>query len=231
MIGGLGLSVFDTPGPGTVMGFASGGHPGPPPGEQQRARAEAALGFALPTPLEQLYAIADGGFGPGDAGLWPLHTVVETYGRFAATPQGPNDEPWPARYLPIANADPAIYCLDLATGAVVVHDVQEMAHLGRGQWERSFTRESSNLGDWLEDWLGRKTMAQALDDDMREAMRAAEARPPSPVTGYPMQFDDPAQQAEAEITFLSHADASLRASFGLPAIGWEDEVRRRHGVR
>ena len=41
-----------------------------------------------------------------------------------------------------------------------------------------------------------------------------------------MQFDDAAQQAESEITFLSYASSSLRADFGLPETGWEDEVRR-----
>ena len=39
-----------------------------------------------------------------------------------------------------------------------------------------------------------------------------------------------AEQAEAEITFLSHGPLSLRADFGLPETGWEDEVRRRHGL-
>jgi hypothetical protein len=194
------------------------------------ARAEAVLGFGLPAPLAQLYAIADGGFGPGDTGLWSLNTVVDTYRRYVSAPQGPNDEPWPAKYLPVAEADPAVYCLDLATGAVVIHDVQEMEHLGRGQWERSFRRASPSLREWLEGWLGQKTMTETLEDEMRAAMRAAASRPRSPVTGYPMQLDDPAQQAEAEITFLSHADASLRASFGLPEIGWEDEIRRRHGL-
>ena len=65
---------------------------------------------------------------------------------------------------------------------------------------------------------------------MLQAVHArAAAQPPSPVTGFPMQLDDPAQQAEAEIAFLSHSP-TLRIDFGLPASGWEDEVRRRHGL-
>jgi hypothetical protein len=43
------------------------------------ADAERALGFALPTPLRQLYAnVADGGFGPG-GGIMPLKQIVSTY--------------------------------------------------------------------------------------------------------------------------------------------------------
>jgi hypothetical protein len=44
-----------------------------------------------------------------------------------------------------------------------------------------------------------------------------------------MQIDDPAKQAEGEIAFLRNSE-SLRKDFGLPEIGWEDEIRRRHGL-
>ena len=55
------------------------------------------------------------------------------------------------------------------------------------------------------------------------------ARGPSPVTGYPMQLP-PAEQAEFEHHIPAYASLLLRADFGLPEVGWEDEVRRRHGL-
>jgi hypothetical protein len=229
LLGGLGVSAIRRRGPGFMMRVGGGGRRGAPLEEADVVRADERLGFRLPTPLRQLYAIADGGFGPGDDGLWPLDRSVATYRGFVSAPQGPNDEPWPARYLPLAAADPATYCLDLQSGAVISHDVQEMDHLGRGQWARSFKREADTLHDWLEGWLGSPTLKQSLDRELHLAMAQASSRPPSPVTGYPMQLDA-AQQAEAEITFLSHADPGLRRSFGLPDVGWEDEVRRRHGL-
>lgn len=229
VLGLAGLRVADA-GPGFVMGFGSpGGRIGRPADAAAFARTEQALGFALPQPLRQLFELADGGFGPGDDGLWPLAKVLRTYQRYTATPQGPNDEPWPARLLPIAEADPAVFCFDLSTGAVVRHDVQDMDHLGRGQWERSFTRVAQSLADWLETWLSSSTFDEDSARALSAAHAAAAAARPSPVTGFPMQLDDPSQQAETEIVFLSHSPA-LRADFGLPQAGWEDEVRRRHGL-
>ena len=63
---------------------------------------------------------------------------------------------------------------------------------------------------------------------MRDAKEAYARRAPSPVTGFPMEL--PAtEQAEGEIEFLKYS-ADLRDDFGLPETGWEDEVRRRHGL-
>lgn len=231
VMGGFGLSMAGGSGSGTIMlGTGAGGTLGKPAAQAAIDAAEETLGFAVPAPLRQLYRIADGGFGPGDDGLWPLSRVVRAYTKYNASPQGPNDEPWPARYLPVAGSDPGVYCLDLASGAVVCHDVQEMDHLGRGQWERSFRKQSANLASWLGEWLHEPTMAEQMRTI--EAQVEAERRraPVSPVTGWPMQLSDPAAQADAEITFLSHADPSLRADYGLPEVGWENEVRRRHGL-
>jgi len=217
-------------GNGFVMGFeGAGGLLGRPASRPAVDRAEASLGFALPAPLRQLYGLADGGFGPGDDGLWPLARVAKTYTRYTAKPQGPNDEPWPARLLPIAEADPAVYCFDLGDGSIVVHDVQEMDHLGRGQWQRSFGKAAPSLVAWLEQWLAAPTFEEESAAVMQEVMAAQQARGPSPVTGFPMQVDDPADQAEAEVAFLGHSPA-LREDFGLPEVGWEDEIRRRHGL-
>jgi hypothetical protein len=229
VLGLAGLRVADA-GPGFVMGFGEGGgRLGRPASPEALAKAEQSLGFAVPSPLRQVYELADGGFGPGDDGLWPVAKVVRTYQKYNAKPQGPNDEPWPARLLPIAEEDPAVYCFDLSKGSVVVHDVQEMDHLGRGQWERSFRQAAPSLADWLEAWLASPTFDEQTAQAMSDIRAKDAARGPSPVTGFPMQMDDPAQQAEGEIAFLAHSP-SLRADFGLPESGWEDEVRRRHGL-
>jgi hypothetical protein len=229
MVGKTGLRVSRA-GPGFVMGFdGAGGALGRPATSPAVAKAEGSLGFTLPEPLRQLYDLADGGFGPGPAGLMPLSRMAKLYRQYTGNPQGPNGEPWPARLLPIAEDDPAVYCLDLSDGSIVVHDVQDMDHLGHGQWARSFRREAPSLSSWFDHWLGTPTHAEESASMMRDIQARAEARPPSPVTGFPVQLDDPAQQAEAEISFLSHAP-SLRLDFGLPETGWEAEVRRRHGV-
>jgi hypothetical protein len=229
VMGLAGLRVADV-GPGFVMGFGTdGGRLGRPASAEAFAKAEQALGFAVPAPLRQLYELADGGFGPGDGGLWPLGKTVKAYQKYIAKPQGPNDEPWPARLLPIAEEDPAVYCFDLSRGSVVVHDVQEMDHLGRGQWERSFQQAAPSLAEWLEAWLGSPTLDEQTAQIMSEIHAQQAARGPSPVTGFPMQMDDPTQQAEGEIAFLAHSP-SLRTDFGLPETGWENEIRRRHGL-
>jgi hypothetical protein len=231
LLGGLGgLRTASLGGPGFVIGFAgAGGKLGRPASRPAIEQAEKSLRFPIPAPLRQLYELADGGFGPGDDGLWPIAKVAKTHAKFTAKPQGPNDEPWPARLLPIAEADPAVYCFDLGNGAIVVHDVQEMDHLGHGQWQRSFSKEAPSLAEWLEQWLGSPTIAEETEKTMREVMAAHSARAPSPVTGYPMLLDDPTQQAEGEIVFLEHSE-SLRKDFGLPEVGWQDEIRRRHGL-
>lgn len=231
MLGMAGLRVARMGGAGFVMGFAGAdGKLGRPATQAAIEQAEKALGFALPAPLRQLYDLADGGFGPGPAGLMPLSRTAKLYRQYTGKPQGPNDEPWPARLLPIAEDDPAVYCFDLSDGSIVIHDVQEMDHLGHGQWARSFRRQAPSLSHWLDHWLGTPTYAEETAGMMRDIKARDAARGLSPVTGYPMQFDDPAQQAEGEIAFLADAD-SLRSDFGLPETGWEDEIRRLHGLR
>jgi len=43
-------------------------------------------------------------------------------------------------------------------------------------------------------------------------------------------FSDPAQQADAELRYYGFMPPALRAAAGLPETGWEDEIRRRHGL-
>jgi len=227
MFGMGSLRVSSHGGAGFTMGFeSSGGELGRPASRSAIADAEKALGFALPEPLRQLYDLADGGFGPGDAGLMPLKKLAKDYSRRTATPQGPNDEPWPARHLPLTNDGPQVWCFNLEDGSIVCHDLEEMDGFGHGQWQKSFVREAGSVAEWFEGWLGAKTLRQQV----AEATAAAcQARGNSPVTGFPMQLDNPADQAEGEIAFLDHSP-ELRRDFGLPEFGWQDEIRRRHGL-
>ena len=234
MFGGT-MPGFTMMGPGGPMsvggGMPSGPQPlAPPPGEAALARAEAAIGRPLPDEVRQLYAIADGGFGPGE-GLFPLGELVDRYGELTREPYGPLGQDWPKQLLPLFDENPLLSCIDLGTGEIVAWDPEEIEDEDSDEdWQRSFRPEHPDLAALMSHWLGARTVEERIQDEMQAATSKMAARPPSPVTGYPMQLDDPAQQAEAEISFLSYADPSLRADFGLPDTGWEDEVRRRHGL-
>lgn len=214
----------------TLSGSPAGPQPLPaPPGEDRLREAEAALGRSLPTEIRQLYEIADGGFGPGD-GLMPISEVVDRYRTMTGAPFGPLGQPWPATLLPLFDEDPVLVSLDLESGKIVAWDPEEIENENSEEsWRRSFKVEFPTLAALMTKWLGEAT----FEDQAREARAAAElqrtARGASPVTGHPMQLD-PAAQAAAEIVYLGGDDASLRAEYGLPETGWEDEIRRRHGL-
>jgi hypothetical protein len=104
------------------------------------AQAEAALGFTLPAPIYQLYAIADGGFGPGDEGFWPLVRVVTEYRALASQTDG---EAWPREFLPLYRRDRTTLCFDLVNGAIRAVDADR----------EGFTTECKSLVSLLEDWL------------------------------------------------------------------------------
>ena len=231
MFGSLGGGVVAM-GPDGPVRF--GGKPpsrqlAPPPGAEALARAETKIGRSLPDDLRDLYSIADGGFGPG-GGLFPLAELVSRYVEMTREPFGPLDQDWPANFLPIFEEDPVLLCLDLDTGAMAAWDPEEIEdEENEEDWQRSFKKEHPDLASLMEKWLGAPTEEEELAGMMHEAKSKAAARPLSPVTGFPMQVDDPVQQAEGEIAFLKHSEA-LRKDFGLPESGWEDEIRRRHGL-
>jgi hypothetical protein len=111
----------------------------------------------LPAPLRQLYAIADGGFGPGDTGLFSLKQLAERYRKKSAAPEGPGGEPWPAKLLPLFEEDPALGCLDLETGRIVVYDVQDMDYVGSQAWRRAFRKGPESVAAMMETWLAEPT--------------------------------------------------------------------------
>ncbi|MEO6255821.1 MAG: SMI1/KNR4 family protein [Sphingomicrobium sp.] len=211
LVAPLGLKfVASGGGPGAVMmRRGASGQLGQPATECDFAAAEQQLGFALPPPLRQLYAIADGGFGPTDAGLWPLTTLVRDYLAKCGSPQGPLGEPWPARLLPLCDADPALSCLDLETGKMVEHDVQRMDHEGPGQWRRSFAPEADSLSHWLEAWLDTPDALSQFEQEQRKAK---------------------ARMARETIRKFEAMSDEQRAGHGLDGPDWRDEVRRRIGL-
>ena len=223
---------FSMMGPGGVMSV--GGMPGgpqplaPPPGEPALAEAAKAIGRPLPEEILQLYAIGDGGFGPGE-GLMPIAQLVDRYRDMTATPFGPLGQLWPENLLPLFDENPALSCIDMDSGQIVAWDPEEIENEDSDEdWQRSFNVEHPSLAALMAEWLGEPTFEEHSRDRMSAVVEEMKGRGPSPVTGYPMQLD-PAGQAESEITFLSYSP-SLRADFGLPETGWEDEIRRRHGL-
>jgi len=167
MLGG-GAGGFAAIGPGVGFGggvMSFGGKPevgpAPPPHDETRiAAAEAALGFALPPVLRQLYAgVADGGFGPGD-GLYGLDALLAKWRELTHEPVGPQGQEWPRNLLPIAGQDWNLTCLDRASGRLIFWDVEEMADFedeeepGDEAWNRAFKPEADSLEAWLERWLG-----------------------------------------------------------------------------
>lgn len=90
-----------------------------PPGESDWAALEAIAGLAIPDDLRQLYAIADGGFGPGDRGL----LTVKQIGAYCEDlrRRGPDycgTITYPASFLPIAE-ETLNYHYDLDTGRII----------------------------------------------------------------------------------------------------------------
>jgi len=199
------------------------------PGEEALVAAATAIGRPLPDEVRQLYTLGDGGFGPGE-GLMPLAEVVDRYTGMTREPYGPLGQDWPKNLLPLFDENPVLSCIDMNSGEIVAWDPEEIEDEDSDEdWQRSFKVEHPGLAALMAEWLGERTVEEQMREEMHSAAAEMKARGPSPVTGYPMQLD-PAEQAESEITFLSYASPSLRADFGLPETGWEDEVRRRHGL-
>jgi hypothetical protein len=229
MLGSVGGAVAMGPdGPVRFGGKAPSATLPEPPDEARLAAAENRIGRLLPQELRQLYSIADGGFGPGD-GLFPLKEMVSRYVEMTCEPFGPLGQPWPSNLLPIFEEDPVLLCLDLDTGGMMAWDPEEIEDdESDADWKRSFKAEAPSLAALMDKWLGAPTLEEDTAAMLSKAKADYLAKPRSPVTGFPMELE-PSDQAEGEITFLAHSEA-LRKDFGLPETGWEDEIRRRHGL-
>ena len=211
--------VTDGPGHGMMMVKAgAGGKLGAPATEAALAHADAKLGFALPEPLRQLYRIADGGFGPGD-GLLSLARTIALYAKLTSKPQGPGGEPWPAKLLPIWEVDEEIGALDLESGGITTYDPSRMQDIHGGYWRRSFAKEHGSIAEMLEKWLGSTTYA---DKQARQAERERRMEQEAAEAG-----DD--IYVRRALDFYGSISPEQRAAHGLPEVGWEEVVRRRHG--
>lgn len=229
MLGKLGgVTAMTAEGPVQFGGDTPDSAIGDPPEKSDIETAERAIGNSLPEALRQLYAIGDGGFGPG-SGLYSLDQLATKYQGLTETPFGPLDQTWPGNLLPIFDEEPGWACLDLGSGEVVRWDPEEIENEeSEEDWANSFRVAFRTLGEAMEQWLDKPTFEDMAERARADAHKAYAAAPLSPVTGYPMMLE-PRQQAESEIQFLTHSP-DLRQDFGLPEEGWKEEVWRRHGL-
>ena len=223
-----GISVATSGGPVKIGGNAEPPDLPSPASEQQIKAAQEIIGRALPDGVLQLLAIANGGYGPGQ-GLYPVEQMAEKYRELTATPFGPSDQLWPGNLLPLFEDSPGWVSIDLDSGEIVYWDPEEIED-GESQadWQRSFKVEQETLDQAMEAWLDAPAAGDQAGMAMSSFMEDYEKRPLSPVTGWPMMLDAETQ-ARSEIEFLTHSP-SLRQDFSLPEEGWEEEVRRRHGL-
>ena len=140
MFGGS-MPSFTMMGPGGMASFGTptGSQPlNAAPSEQALAAAEQAIGRPLPDEVQQLYAIGDGGFGPGE-GLTPLSDAIGRYSEMTREPYGPLGQEWPKNLLPLFDENPVLSCIDLDSGEIVAWDPEEIEDEDSDEdWQRSF---------------------------------------------------------------------------------------------
>ena len=210
MFGGN-MPGFSMMGPGGMMTMG-GGLPGgpqplsPPPGEQELAEAERAIGRPLPDEVQQLYAIGDGGFGPGE-GLMPLGQVVDRYREMTREPYGPLGQDWPKNLLPLFDENPVLSCFDMDSGEMVAWDPEEIEDEDSDEdWRRSFKVEHPSLAALMQDWLGEET----AEEMMQRELRASQDK-----------------MADEWIATLEQQGDDARAGHGFTGPDWREQVRRR----
>ena len=166
-LGGLtklmgGMPAMTLMGPGGPMSTApSVAQPmAPPPPAADLDEAASILGRPLPAEVKQLYAIGDGGYGPGE-GLFPLADLVSCYRDLTDEPYGPKGQDWPKNLLPLFEEDPVLICIDLDNGAMVAWDPEEIEDEDNDEdWARSFKPESPSLVALISDWLQKPTFEE-----------------------------------------------------------------------
>lgn len=141
---------------------------------------EAALGLTLPAFLTRLYVeVADGGFGPG-RGLLPLDRIAHEMRELRRGEVLPRGRTWPAALLPLVDRDPGWLCVDVATGAIVEWDPEDLQErTGEARFKASFSQVSDSIEAWLAKWLRRMAAADRKPSaEERWARMAARAQTP-----------------------------------------------------
>lgn len=202
---------FSMMGPGGMANVGGGAPAGlqplaAAPSEQALGEAEAAIGRPLPDEVQQLFAIGDGGFGPGE-GLLPLAEMVSRYREMTREPYGPLGQDWPKQLLPLFDENPILSCIDMDSGEIVAWDPEEIEDEESDEdWQRSFKVEHPSLAALLQDWLGEET----VEEMMQREMRASQGR-----------------MADEWIERLEKQSESARAGHGFTGPDWREQVRRR----
>ena len=146
------MSLIETPGGMSASSEPPGARPlASPPGESDWAELEAIAGAPIPADLKQLYAIADGGFGPGDRGL----LTVKLIGAYCEDlrRRGPDycgDILYPASFLPIAE-ETLNYHYDLDTGRIISSN--QYWHNDGLEPEDVYDIAHQSLAAMMEHWL------------------------------------------------------------------------------
>lgn len=153
-------------GPIRMVGDAPAGALAPPPSAAMLEAVEEQVAQPLPAELRQLYAIADGGFGPG-AGLFALPELGRRYFEMVAM-GGPQGQSWPKALLPIFDEDPVLICIDAASGAIIAWDPEEIEDMDDpAQWEASFKTEFASLADCMAAWVESPTFEEHMPTTSR----------------------------------------------------------------
>ena len=185
----------------------------PPASDEAIAGAEAALGFALPDDLKQLYAIADGGFGPGQ-GLYPLDRLVREYQDFTSEPFGPQGQLWPANLISIIHDDPGEICVDRDTGKLIFWDPEELAEGPSNKyWLKSFKDEAESLAALFEKWVDQPTVMEKMGQPVK-----------SPLDDWnPMET-----HIRNVIESCGRMTPEQRAAMGFGGDDWEEQIRKTY---
>ena len=208
MFGGN-MPGFTMMGPGGMMsvGMPTGPQPlAPPPGEEELKAAEAAIGRPLPGEVRRLYALGDGGFGPGE-GVMPIGDVADRYREMTRKPYGPLGQEWPKNLLPLFDENPVLGCIDMDSGEMVAWDPEEIEDEDSDEdWQRSFKQDHPSLAARMQEWLGEETVEEVMQREMTAAQD---------------------KMADEWIERLEKRSEAHRASHGFTGPDWRDQVRRR----
>lgn len=132
----------------------------PPAGAADLRALEAAVGRELPDDLRQMWAIADGGWGPGvsyTTGHGPgLHSasgvLAELNDLRRRGPGYTGETEWPANLLPLSDGGRGMISYDLESGQIVAfndywydEDIERI--------EDAFSVSHLSLGEWLAEWV------------------------------------------------------------------------------